>query len=164
MSEPKLAIDYHAAAGRAELPFVRRWLPRAAALVRTCRLRTLSVAIVGDATMSRLHEQFLGIPGPTDVLTFELETNAHGSPTVGEVVVCAPEARRQARAHGTRMEHELLLYALHGVLHLSGYDDLDPAAHRRMHLAEDRILTSLTIGAVFHRPKGARRPKKAARR
>ena len=91
----------------------------------------------------------MGVNGPTDVLTFELGHDRLGRPTAGEVVVCVPEARRQAAARDTTVERELLLYALHGVLHLSGYDDLDAAAYRRMHLAEDRILNRLGLGPIF---------------
>lgn len=159
---PPVEIDYAAAAGRVLLPSLKRLLPRAVAPVPT-RLRSLSVALVGDATMSRLHRQFLGVPGTTDVITFELEHDARGRPTAGEVVVCVPEARRQAARRGVRVEHELLLYALHGVLHLSGYDDLEPAAHRRMHRAEDRVLTEIGIGAIFAR-EAAGRPKDGTRR
>lgn len=145
-----IEIDYAAAAGRPLLASLRRWLPRAVAEVPT-QLRSLSIAMVGDATMARLHEQFLNVPGTTDVITFELDHDARGRPMAGEVVVCVPEARRQAARRGVKVEHELLLYALHGVLHLSGYDDLEPAAHRRMHRAEDRVLTKIGIGAVFGR-------------
>ena len=142
-------IDVAAAAGRSFVPYLKRMLPRAVALVTRCRLASLSVALVGDVTMSRLHERFLSIAGPTDVLTFELDHDARGRCVAGEVIVCVPEARRQSRRLGTRVERELLLYALHGVLHLSGYDDLDADAHRRMHDAEDRILTLLNVGPVF---------------
>lgn len=155
---PSLDIDYSARAGRSLLPSLKQLLPRAVALVPT-RLRSLSIALVGDATMSRLHAQFLNVPGTTDVITFELDHDARGRPTAGEVVVCVPEARRQSAKRGVRVEHELLLYALHGVLHLSGYDDREPAAHRRMHRAEDRILTAIGIGATFARPSKATRLK-----
>lgn len=147
-----IEIDYAAAAaGRPLLPSLRRRLPRAVAEVRETRLRSLSVALVGDATMARLHQQFLNVLGTTDVITFELDHDARGRPTAGEVVVCVPEARRQAKRRGHDVADELLLYALHGVLHLSGYDDLEPAAHRRMHRAEDRILTAIGVGATFAR-------------
>jgi probable rRNA maturation factor len=113
--------------------------------------------------MSKLHAQFMGIEGPTDVLTFPLEDDARGRVTAGEVVVCVPEARRRAKDHKERPERELLLYALHGMLHLSGYDDRTAADFRRMHRTEDKILTQLGIGPVFHRSGGARAAKGARR-
>ena len=148
-ARPPPAIEFAVSSGRASLPFLKRLLPFAVARVTTCRLTTLSIVLVGDATMSRLHARFFGVSGPTDVITFELEHDPRGRPTSGEVVCCVPEARRQAALRGTKIERELLLYALHGVLHLSGYDDLEPAAHRRMHLAEDRILKHIGVGAVY---------------
>ena len=111
--------------------------------------RTLSVAVVDDDSMAELHERFLKVAGPTDVLTFEIERDADGRVSEGEVVVCLGEAARQAGARGHAVEHELLLYAIHGLLHLSGYDDLDDAGYDRMHAREDELLAALGVGAVF---------------
>ena len=130
---------------------LRRKLP-AAHIMISSPLRELSLALVGDARMSQLQKQFMGIPGPTDVLTFPLELDARGRTLSGEVVVCVPEARRQARARGTDAGREVLLYALHGLLHLSGFDDRTAAGFRRMHATEDRILTRLGVGPVFAEP------------
>jgi probable rRNA maturation factor len=99
--------------------------------------------------MADLHEQFLGLPGPTDVLTFPLETNLRGQVVSGEVVVCVPEARRQAKSRKLPVERELLLYALHGMLHLAGFDDRTDADYRRMHRTEDMVLSKLGVGKVF---------------
>ena len=109
----------------------------------------LSLALVGDRRMAELHEQFLGIPGPTDVLTFPLETDRRGGVTAGEVVVCVPQASRRARTEGVSVERELLLYALHGMLHLAGFDDRTDPDFAAMHRTEDDILTRLGVGPVF---------------
>jgi probable rRNA maturation factor len=110
---------------------------------------TLSVAIVEDEAMARLHEDFLSIAGPTDVLTFELEHRPDGSVDEGEVVICLDEAGRQAKERGHRVEEELLLYALHGLLHLCGYDDRDPRAHDAIHAREDELLEAIGVGRRF---------------
>jgi len=112
--------------------------------------------------MSALHKQFMGISGPTDVLTFPLDVDAGGRPVAGEVVVCVPEARRRAKEHGVSLERELLLYALHGLLHLCGYDDRTDASFRAMHRTEDQILTRLGVGPVFASGK-ATASRKASR-
>jgi len=116
--------------------------------------------------MSELHEQFMSIAGPTDVLTFPLDVDARGRPVSGEVVVCLPEARRQARNRKVPVEQELLLYALHGLLHLCGYDDRTGRAYRAMHRTEDQILTRLGVGPVFSprppRPRRRTRGREAA--
>jgi probable rRNA maturation factor len=122
-------------------------------------LEELSIAMVGDQQMSELHERFMSIAGPTDVLTFPLENDARGRTTSGELVLCVPEARRRAREHRVLLAHELLLYAIHGMLHLSGYDDRTDRGYKTMHSTEDDLLCRLGIGPVF-RPAsaGANRP------
>ena len=128
-------------------------------------LRELSLALVGDARMSQLHQQYMGIPGPTDVLTFPIEEDGRGRIVAGEVVVCVPEARRQARARGTDAGREVLLYALHGLLHLDGFDDRTARGFRDMHATEDRILTRLGVGPVFEPAPAERgRPRRRATR
>lgn len=146
------ALTVTATCGRHFVPRLRRRLRSALAHVRDAP-RSLSVALVGDAVMSRLHRRFLGIDGPTDVLTFPLERDAQGRVLDGEVVVCVPHARRAARLRGIDPGDELLLYALHGVLHLAGYDDTTPRGFRRMHEREDAILRRIGVGAVFHRDR-----------
>jgi rRNA maturation RNase YbeY len=101
-----------------------------------------------------LHEQFLGIGGPTDVLTFELDHDARGRVVAGEVVVCVPYAKLEARRRGVAVEKELLLYALHGMLHLCGFDDRTGRDFAIMHRREDEILKKLGVGTVFAREGG----------
>ena len=134
--------------GAPHVPFLRRHLRAAHAILRP-PLAELSVALVGDRTMSDLHQRFMNVRGPTDVLTFPLDTDAHGRVVAGEVVVCVPEARRRAKERKLPLERELLLYALHGLLHLCGYDDRTVRSFRAMHRAEDEILTRLGVGPVF---------------
>jgi probable rRNA maturation factor len=149
----RLTLRADVASGKAYLPFLRKHLRAAHEMLRP-PLRELSVALVGDKRMSDLHVQFMGIGGPTDVLTFPLDEEA-GGVTEGEVVVCVPEARRRAADHRTRLERELLLYALHGLLHLCGYDDRTPRAYTKMHRTEDQILSRLGVGPVFTPTLGA---------
>ena len=145
---PPLVLTVTARAGATHLAFVRRHLRAAHALLAP-PLTELSVALVGDKRMADLHERFMRIPGPTDVLSFPLDEDRRGRVTAGEVVVCVPEAARRAAGHGVSVRQELLLYAVHGLLHLCGYDDLTPAGFRRMHRREDRILSALGVGPVF---------------
>ena len=118
------------------------------------RLRELSVALVGDRQMAELHEQFLNVrrPPPT-CSTFPLEVDRQGRVTAGEVVVCLPEARRRARIEGVPVEREVLLYALHGMLHLAGFDDRTAPDFATMHRTEDDILTRIGVGPVFSGPR-----------
>lgn len=115
-------------------------------------VRELSVALVGDVEMSLLHERFMGIAGPTDVLSFPLDSDELGRVRGGELIVCVPQARRQARQMQVRVEREILLYALHGLLHLGGMEDKTPAGFAQMHRREDQILKRIGVGAVFEPP------------
>jgi rRNA maturation RNase YbeY len=147
-------LSYAAVAGRPHLRFaayLKRSLPKAVALVPKAPAR-ISIALVGDRKMAAIHEKFRHVPGPTDVLTFELDHDARGRVTAAEVIICVPYAQREAKRRGIDVGHEILLYALHGVLHLSGYDDRTAKDHARMHKEEDRILRKIGIGAVFDRP------------
>ena len=143
-----LSLRVESAPWKRYVPFLRRNLDAAHEILGPV-LCEMSVALVGDVRMSQLHEQFMGIAGPTDVLTFPLETDARGQVTEGEVVICVTEARRRAREHRLPVENELLLYALHGMLHLCGHDDRTQRAYAKMHRTEDEILKQLGIGAVF---------------
>lgn len=135
---------------------------RSANRILRSSLNMLSIVLVTDARVSELHERFMGIAGPTDVLTFALEHNKRGRVTEGEVVICFSEARRAALRAGTSVKKELLLYALHGMLHLSGFDDRTPAGFEKMHRKEDQILTELGIGPVFRPASAGRSGKKSA--
>lgn len=144
----RLHLTITAATGKRYVPFLRKHLKAAHVQLRPA-LTELSLALVGDAHMSKLHKQFMNIVGTTDVLTFPLEFDNQGHETAGEVVICVAEAARQAKRRGTPVERELLLYALHGMLHLSGFDDRTDPDFRTMHRTEDDILIRLGLGPVF---------------
>jgi len=120
----------------------------------------VSIALVNDKTMSMLHERDLGIAGPTDVLTYELDHDPKtGRCVAGEVIVCVPQAKRQSTERKGSVDAEVLLYALHGVLHLAGFDDRTERCFREMHRMEDDILTKIGIGPVF-RPLRTKPPQR----
>ncbi|MEO7319326.1 MAG: rRNA maturation RNase YbeY, partial [Chthoniobacteraceae bacterium] len=122
-----------------DVPWLRRLAPLA---LEKCRdlcadgkfalrsLEEISVAIVSDRTMARLHVDFMGIPGPTDVLTFQ-----HG-----EIVMSAQTAAFYAAEHGHRVEQELALYTIHGLLHLNGFNDATSHDAARMQKVQTRVL------------------------
>lgn len=92
-------------------------------------LPEVEVAIVSDRVIARVHQEFMDIPGATDVITFE-----HG-----EVVMSADTARSYAEDHGHTVEQELALYTVHGLLHLNGFEDTTPTDAARMHKVQNRI-------------------------
>ena len=143
-----MSLAITANVGRAFGSFLRRQLRLARPLVRG-PLAEFSVAIVGNRRMAELHDQFMSIPEPTDVLTFELEHDRRGRVVSGEVVICLPVARAKAKELGHEVRNELLLYAIHGMLHLCGFDDKNEKDFQKMHAMEDRILIALGFGPVF---------------
>jgi probable rRNA maturation factor len=97
----------------------------------------ISVAIVDDVTIGKLHGEFLDDPDPTDVLSFVLEPQ----PALeGEVVASAETAKSNAKQYDCTAEEELLRYVIHGTLHLVGYDDTTPRKRTVMRKKEQEYL------------------------
>ena len=109
----------------------------------------LAIHLVATREMTRLNETFLRHAGPTDVITFDYADNARHKRSDsrlrahGEIFICVDEAVAQARRFRTTWQSELGRYAIHGILHLLGFDDLKPVARRSMKRAESRCLGSL---------------------
>ena len=123
---------------RVSAPRLRRTAARALRAVGRAR-RRVHVTVVDDRAIRRLHARHLGEDTATDVLAFEL-----GGPDparlLGEVIVSAQTAARQARRLRVPVALELDLLVVHGILHLAGHDDHEPAAARRMHERARAIL------------------------
>jgi probable rRNA maturation factor len=109
----------------------------------------VTVEVIDDHRMAALHERFSNVPGTTDVLTFP--GSGPGEPVEVDIAICVDEAARQSAARGHELRRELLLYALHGLLHCTGFDDRNSDDHARMHAEEDRILQAIGLGAVYGR-------------
>ena len=126
---------------------------------------TISLALVGDAEIRVVNRDFLGHDYATDVISFRLGEPAEtehsfvgrsneftstdssqlvfpDSPTVmdGELIISTETAIREAAAHGWSLEAELVLYVVHGLLHLCGYDDLTDEARPVMRSREQELL------------------------
>ena len=102
---------------------------------------TVEVLVVGDDEIRRLNAAWRGVRRRTDVLAFPLEVPGP-SPLMGQIVISADTARRQARRLRVPLPLELDLLVTHGVLHLAGYDDRDPVEAELMHGRERQILVS----------------------
>ena len=102
----------------------------------------VDITVVDDADIRRLNLAFRGIRRRTDVLAFPLEAAGAGSALLGQVVISADTARRQARRARVPVAVELELLVTHGVLHLAGYDDRDPVEASLMHEREREILSA----------------------
>ena len=132
-------------------PPTSRWLaPRLRELARLAGAPpgSITVVLVDASEMARLHRHYSGKPGPTDVLTFVDGDEA-------DVALCVDEARRRSEELGHELRRELLLYALHGMLHAAGMDDRTPEDFARMHAEEDRLLAAVGLQPTFEPGKGA---------
>ena len=101
--------------------------------------------------MHELNRQYLEHDYPTDVLSFVLEFDETSKSLDGEIIVSSDYAAREAARYGWTANDELLLYVIHGCLHLVGHDDTTPAAKRAMREAEVRLLAGF---GLVHRYDG----------
>lgn len=130
------------------------------------RRPVISLAIVDDLEIRRVNRMFLGKDRPTDVISFlydDVDAGNRGAAPegpFGEIVVSAECALREARARGIGAAEELERYAIHGLLHILGYDDATSPGRRRMRALERRYLrfSSRSIPRPGGRAPRRRRP------
>lgn len=126
--------------------FDLRWLRRfAREALRQClphsllaksplsQLDEIEVTLISDAQIADVHQRFMQISGPTDVITF-----AHG-----EILISAETAFANSQRYRKLLEEEIGLYIVHGLLHLQGFDDQEKNEHARMHRLQNKILKSI---------------------
>ncbi len=115
----------------------------------------LGVYLVGTQEIMRLNEDFLRHRGATDVITFDYGEPSRPERRAGEIFICLDEAIVQARRFRATWQEEMVRYLVHGLLHLSGFDDQQTPARRRMKREEDRLAKEL--GRRFRLSSLARR-------
>jgi probable rRNA maturation factor len=118
---------------RFSLPWLRRFaavaLPQCERASDAALPEEIEATVVSDRMIARVHLDFMGLPDPTDVITFH-----HG-----EIVVSADTAAARAKEFGHTVDAELALYLVHGLLHLKGFDDATSRDASRMRSIQDRI-------------------------
>ena len=100
----------------------------------------LAISIVDEDRMSELHEEWMDLKGPTDVLSFPMDELTPHSPDpgiVGDIVLCPQFAQAQAK---NGLDAELNLLTIHGVLHCLGFDHAEPITEREMFELQESIL------------------------
>jgi probable rRNA maturation factor len=104
----------------------------------------LAIHFVSTRSIARLNEQFLQHAGATDVITFNLCANACRTKRIaGEIFICVRVSLEQAKEFRTTWQAEIVRYIVHGILHLLGYDDLQPDKRREMKREENRLVKTL---------------------
>jgi probable rRNA maturation factor len=117
--------------------FSQRLAPLVLKVAREELPEQVLVVLVSDRKIAAIHEQFMGIAGPTDVITFQ-----HG-----EIVVSVETAAKQASEYETNLLHELRLYLTHGLLHLAGYDDHSEKGFREMSKLQNELVAQIVKAA-----------------
>jgi probable rRNA maturation factor len=112
------------------LTFSQQLIPSVLSVSRADLPEEILVVLVSDRKISAIHQQFMGIADPTDVITFQ-----HG-----EIVISVETAARQAAEYRTDLLHELRLYIAHGLLHLAGYDDHSEDGFREMAKLQNELM------------------------
>lgn len=112
-------------------------------------LSEVSVTIVTNERIQEINRDYRGIDQPTDVISFaleemaedELEIQVEGMPRVlGDIIISLPKAIEQAKTYGHSLERELGFLAVHGFLHLLGYDHMNDADEKIMFARQREIL------------------------
>lgn len=127
-------------------PAIKR---RRAALARAVRLALprargeVNLVFVGGQEIIRLNKSFIGKSHRTDVIAFNYPPCPGPAAPFGDIFVCLPQARQQARELGHPLDRELLLLSLHGALHLAGMDDDTAARRAAMHRKAEKLASLL---------------------
>ena len=103
----------------------------------------LGITLVDEDEITKLHIQWMNLPGPTDVLSFPMDelkpfSASDGPGIIGDIVICPQFAAKQAINHST--EDEISLLTVHGVLHLLGFDHVEEEEHKVMFGLQDKTL------------------------
>ena len=102
----------------------------------------LGIHLIGARRMASMNWQWLKHEGSTDILTFDHRDGGSG-PMHGELFISVDDAVGQAAEFGVGPGQELVRYVVHGVLHLTGYDDVEPGLRRVMKREETRLVRRL---------------------
>lgn len=107
----------------------------------------LSIVLVDEDAMSFLHQRWMDLERPTDVMSFPMDELREGTAEdpaeqglLGDIVICPSVAAHQARLAGHSVDEEMLLLTTHGILHLLGYDHVEPEEERVMFQLQRRLL------------------------
>lgn len=112
----------------------------------------VSLSLVDDERIHELNREYRGVDRPTDVLSFALQEETDDEPDfefedslLGDIVISVPRAREQALEYGHSFERELVYLAVHGTLHLLGYNHEEDAEKQEMRAKEEEVMTAIGL-------------------
>lgn len=125
----------------------------------------ITVVIAGDEMVQELNARYRGVDAPTDVLSFAAKDEMLDAPEAllpdevagalddyyGDIIIALPYARRQAAHYGNDLTSELRLLAVHGTLHLLGFDHSTPVEEAQMWEVQETILAQFGDDHLAHR-------------
>jgi probable rRNA maturation factor len=97
---------------------------------------SLEVVFLSDPAIKKINKKYKNRNRPTDVLSFDLGTCGH-------ILISSDTALKNSKIFHTSFEKELVLYVIHGILHLFGYEDYAPLQKKRMSKKENLILEKI---------------------
>jgi probable rRNA maturation factor len=114
---------------------------------------TVAVVITNNQIVQQLNRDYRGIDAATDVLSFDNAPDADFpgediSSHLGDIIIAYPVAQQQAAAGGHTTLEEVQLLAVHGALHLLGFDHDTPANKKKMWTAQQQVLARLDLGHI----------------
>jgi len=121
------------------------------------RCDEVSISFVSSKKLTELHKQYFNDPTPTDCISFPIDEEGVEPRLLGEIYISPKTAKEYAGEHGCSAKEELLLYLVHGLLHLLGYDDLTEEErslmrkkeHHYMRLLKEKQLLDITQDGNF---------------
>lgn len=104
----------------------------------------LEIVFLSDKAIKPLNKKYMGENSPTDVLSFNLDADEFGKKGFfGEIFISTDTALTNSKFYGTRLENEITLYVIHGILHLFGYEDYTKKDRVEMSKKQDKVLETL---------------------
>ncbi|KUF30958.1 MULTISPECIES: rRNA maturation RNase YbeY [Lysinibacillus] len=153
-----LTIDFTDETNEVATPhteLVEKLLQHAASIENIEPETEVSVTFVTNETIQDINREYRGKDQPTDVISFaleelgegEIEVTFEGMPRVlGDIIISTDRAKEQAEEYNHSFERELGFLAVHGFLHLLGYDHMEPEEEKKMFTKQDEILQTFGLG------------------
>lgn len=115
----------------------------------------VSIVLSNDERIHELNLEYRGVDRPTDVLSFALQEEAEEEPDIvieddmlGDILISVERAREQAKEYGHSFERELIYLAVHGTLHLLGFDHEEETEKQEMRSKEEEVMSELKLERV----------------
>jgi probable rRNA maturation factor len=130
-----------------EIPFSQKFIQKKVVSILSVLKKNgdISIHFIGDAKMTSLNFAYRGKKKPTDVLSFAAQEGILIGKELewGDVFICLPQVKRQAKELGISWKEEMYRMMIHGVLHLLGYDHLEKKDANKMFPLQEKLLKQI---------------------